>query len=269
MDLETRKKELFYISEQAWSIIKTGFGNVQSSEQKSKGDFVTDVDLRAEKKILDYLSEKFPNDSLITEESDNKSGNSDFTWIVDPLDGTNNFLRGIPLCGVQIALLKDGKPVFGLLANLIDDVVYFAERGKGAFITDFKFNKQIPIKVSNRPLNESMVIISSNIAQDISNTQKSIIDSVFPSAASCRVFGVAVHEFPYIARGNIEAVVSNHPKAMDITAGSLLIEEAGGKVTTYDGLAWFPEMKTIVASNGLIHDELLTLIEKGLKNLKP
>lgn len=260
MDLEIRKRELFLISEKAFSVIKSGFNNVTTSTEKSRGDYVTDVDVSSEKIILDYINEKFPSDAIITEESNDKLGSSGFAWIIDPLDGTNNFLRGIPLAGLQIAVLKNNKPVLGLLVNLTDDIVYFAEAGKGAFMTDFSLNNATKVHVSNRALADSMIVISSNIAQDTSNTQKRVLDSVFPSAASCRVLGVAVNEFPYIANGNIEAVISNHPKAMDITAGSLLIEEAGGRVTTYDGSAWSPDMKTIIASNGAIHDELLELV---------
>lgn len=264
-ELETRKQELFAISKKAYEVIKSGFNNVKTSTEKTRGDFVTDVDVASEKIILEYLGEKFPDDSLITEESDNKAGVSGFSWIIDPLDGTNNFLRGLPFAGLQIAVLQNEKPVLGLLANLSEDVVYFAELGQGAFITDFSQKRMTIIHVSDRRLHDSMVVISSNIAQDSSGTQKKVLESVFPSAASCRVLGVAVNEFPYIANGNIEAVISNHPKSVDITAGSLLIEEAGGRVTTYQGAPWQPDMKTIIASNGLIHEDLLKLVAKSYR----
>jgi len=264
MDLDTRKQALFHMSQEAFAVIKAGLNNVKTSQEKSRGDFVTDVDLRAENLILEYLGKNFPNDAIVTEESDDKYGTSGFTWIIDPLDGTNNFRRGVPLAGVQIALLQDGRAVFGLMTNLTDDVVYFAEAGRGALMTDFQQSHKTPISVSKRSLHDSMLVISSNVAHDPSGMQRRILDNVVPHAESFRVLGCAVQEFPYVARGNFEAIISNHPKSMDITAGALLIEEAGGKATTYDGLPWSPDMKTIVASNGVIHDELVELIEKAL-----
>lgn len=261
-ELEIRKQELLTVCEESLSVIKNGFNNVRFKQEKTKGDFVTNVDIESEKLILEHLGSRFPHDTLITEESDGSIGDSSYTWIIDPLDGTNNFLRGIPLAGLLVALIKDDKPMLGLLANLVDDGIYFTEAGNGGFATNFNLQWKNKLSVSQRTLADSMIVISSNIAQDASHRQSRVIEAVFPRAASCRVFGVAANEFPYVANGSIEAIISNNPKSMDITAGSLLIEEAGGKVTTYDGKPWSPNMETIVASNGLIHDELLELIAK-------
>ena len=140
--------------------------------------------------------------------------------------------------------------------------LYTAEKGKGAFQTNTELNNKIRIKVSDRKLNKGMLIGSSGIAHDESGEYKKILETLLPHIGAVRIYGVAVLDFPFIAKGSAEFLISNNPKSMDITAGSILVEEAGGKVTTYDNKPWYPEMKSLVGSNGIEHDRLIQLIRK-------
>ena len=264
--MEERKKLAFKLCLEAREILLRKFNDVRNIAEKSANDYVTDADLKIEKYLIDSISAKFKQDTIISEEKGTLKGNTEFKWIIDPLDGTNNYLRGISLAGMQMAILKDEKPLFGILLDPFMNEIYYAEKGKGAFKTDIHLKRKIKIQVSDRSLDNAMVVFSSSLTNDKGEEQIKVFKKILPLIGSMRMFGVAIRCFPFIAQGSTEAIISFIPKSYDIAAGSLLVEEAGGKITTFDGKPWFPDMPNLVASNSKIHNELVGILKKTWKN---
>lgn len=259
--MEKRKKLAFELTKKLQKFLVKEFNHIQSSREKTANDFVTNVDLQAEKMIIKAIQKNFPEDLIESEEAGKISGKSEYKWIIDPLDGTNNYVRGIPQAGAQIAILKNGQTVFGVLLDAFNDIVYCSEKGKGAYKTNTKFSKKTKIKVSDRPLGKAYIITCSKFAKDLSAEHINKKREMFAKIGSLRINGVAINDLPFVAQGSMEALISLVPKSMDITAGALLIEEAGGKVTTFKGDPWYPDMPNLLATNGVVHDELLKILK--------
>ena len=145
------------------------FNDVRNIAEKSANDYVTDADLKIEKYLIDSISAKFKQDTIISEEKGTLKGNTEFKWIIDPLDGTNNYLRGISLAGMQMAILKDEKPLFSILLDPFINEIYYAEKGKGAFKTDIHLKRKIKIQVSDRCLGNAMVVFSSSLSNHVNH----------------------------------------------------------------------------------------------------
>lgn len=252
----------FKIMKKVHKLLCKGFEEIKTSEEKSSNDYVTNIDLESEELMIKMIQGTFPEDTIVSEEKGTLQGKTNYKWILDPLDGTNSYLRGIPQAGMQIAILKKDETVFGLLLEVFNNAVYYAEKGKGSFKTDTNLSKSTKLRVSDRTLDRSMVVVSSSLPEDESGKEIETVKKILPKIGSIRIYGVAVEDFPFIAQGSAEALISFIPKSMDITAGSLLIEEAGGKVTTFTGEPWYPGMPNILATNGKLHDEFLEVLKE-------
>ncbi len=252
----------FKITKRVHKLLFEGFEKIETIEEKYPNDYVTNIDLESEELIIKMIRGTFPGDTIVSEERGILQGKTNYRWILDPLDGTNNYLRGIPQAGMQIAILKKDVAVFGLLLDVFNNGVYYAEKGKGSFKTDPNLSKRTKLRVSDRTVDRSVVIVSSSLPKDRSGKEIETVKKLLPKMGSIRIYGVAVEDFPLIAQGSAEALISFIPKSMDITAGSLLIEEAGGRVTTFTGKPWYPEMPTILATNGKLHDEFLEVLKE-------
>jgi len=247
-------------------IILDNFQYVKSSWEKTKDDYVTNVDLEIEKKITAEIKKRFPEDGILAEEGETKEGKSEYIWIIDPLDGTNNYVRGIPQAGIQIALEKNGKTSSGVIYNPFVQEMYVAKRGQFAY-KEFLDGSRKRIKVSNKKLKDSFMIFEAGLKKDESGLKKSIFDEMLKEVGHVRIYGVAVQDLPYVACGRAEILISLMSKPMDIAAGILLIEEAGGRVTTIDGEPANQYSKNFIASNGIVHDSVLEIV-KEVRNKK-
>lgn len=257
-----RKELAFEITKKIRRLLLDGFEKITHTEEKTSEDYVTNIDFESEKVMIEAIQKRFPKDTIISEEEGTLEGSTRYKWILDPLDGTNNYLRGIPQAGMQIAILRDDIVIFGLLLDAFNNIVYYAEKGKGAFKTDTTFNKKTKLRVSERSLDKSLVIVSSSILKDKTGGEIKTIKKMLPKMGSIRIYGVAIKDLPFIAQGSAEVLISFIPKSMDITAGSLLIEEAGGKVTTFDGACWYPDMPNFLATNRKVHKQILGILGK-------
>jgi myo-inositol-1(or 4)-monophosphatase len=212
---------------------------------------VTEVDIKSEEKIISILKEKFPNHGIYGEESLGTNMDSDYVWYIDPLDGTSNFTRHIPLFGVSIGLVYKGKPIVGVLYFPALNILLSAEDGKGCFV-----NNKLT-KVSDRQLSESLYYAGGKFKRE-----DQIKPQIFQKCGLVKVIDSSSYEFAQIAMGDAEIYyLTNVPH--DVIAGICIVREAGGKVTDGLGNPWSIDSKNILVTNGLIHKEIIKdLIKK-------
>jgi len=233
-------------------------------EIKSKGkrDIVTDADFAADRAIRKVLLTQFPNDRFLSEEGDAREhaelwAFGDRTedgalWIVDPLDGTTNYSRNLTPFTTSIAMYRAGAVEIGVVYDPVRNEMFAAERGRGAWL-----NNQ-PMRVSNRRKFED-AIINAEWSRLISVRRKSIqaFGRMLERAMTGRACGSAAHALCVVAAGRMEGFMHLSLAAWDVAAGALIVEEAGGRVTSPDGRAWRPHSKSYIASNGHVHNAML------------
>ena len=210
------------------------------------GNIVTQYDKKVQNELKEILLKLLPNSSFIGEENDYGTiANSDYTFIVDPIDGTTNFSRELSLSAISVALLKDGKPYIGVCYNPYIDEMFVAQKGKGAYL-----NGNI-IHVSNKKLQEGL-LLTGNAPYYADMREKSLItlNKLAMIASDFRRFGSAVIELCTIASGRAELYFELKVQPWDFAAGMLILEEAGGKVTQMNGENMeFDKAISIFASN--------------------
>ena len=240
------------------SILKKGFlkkCNVQT--KKSPHDFVTEYDLKSEKAILDFLKQKVPSASFIAEESGKDLKNETGPiWIIDPLDGTANFARGIPIFSVSIALVVSNEVVCGVVYNPITDEMFIAEKGKGAFLNGTSLSVCL-----DSELDKTMLI--TGFPHDM--LENIICLEYFISFAKLgmpiRRLGSAALDICYVAAGKAGGFFEYTLMPWDFAAAKLILEEAGGKITTFlNNEIDIQKKSSILASNSQLHSAMLSLI---------
>ena len=231
-------------SEKASKIIIRDFGELENLQVSKKGpkDFVTKTDKRVEKILIDELTKTKRNYSFITEETGkiiNK--NKDVFWVIDPIDGTTNFLHGVPHFAISIALLKDGEIISGLIVDPIKNEIFYAEKNNGSF-----FNN-----------NRMRVSKKSNIDECLFASNNEGIKSIHPKI-NLRNTGCAALDLAYVACGRFDGYFHNKINLWDIAAGKIIIEEAGGKVNKID---YKRKKIDIRAANPNIYEKMLYKLE--------
>jgi myo-inositol-1(or 4)-monophosphatase len=244
--------------------IKRDFGEVEKLQVSLKGpaNFVTATDRRAEETLYAELVKARPGYGFLGEESGLREGtDKSNTWIVDPLDGTTNFLHGIPHFASSIALERDGALVAGLIYNPATDEMFVAEKGKGAFLNDQRIRV-----AARRRLAEA--IVACGIAHyghgDVALSRREI-GAVQDHVAGVRRFGAAALDLAWIAAGRVDGYWERTLKPWDLAAGLVLVREAGGFVTDCDGREEIFAKGHIVAGNEAIHKGLLSLLNTAAK----
>jgi myo-inositol-1(or 4)-monophosphatase len=242
--------------------LKRDFGEVERLQVsvKGPGNFVTAADHRAEEVLRTELAKARPGYCFLGEEGGRDEG-SDKThcWIVDPLDGTTNFLHGIPQFAISIALARDGTIVAGLVYNPATDELYTAERGKGAFMNDRRLRV-----AARRRLGDAVMAcgLPHHGRGDLTHFRKEIA-AVQSQVAGLRRFGSATLDLAWVAAGRFDAYWERSLCAWDMAAGLLLVREAGGFVTDLDGGDAMLEKGHIVAGNESMHGGLLELLKRA------
>lgn len=239
---------------EAGKILLENFGLIKRIDTKGVRDLVSNVDIASENKIIEVIKSQYPDHGILCEESAELVTDSDYKWIIDPLDGTHNYIYGISSYGISIALEYKGELILGLVYIPPSDEMYLAEKGKGAYLNGEK------IHVSNRVLEEAMVIFDSTLHTDRAD-RIAFLDVIVDKAFGLRISGSAARNLTYVACGQADLIVEYGDKPWDFAAGGLLLEEAGGKLTTLDGAKWSPYIQGYLASNNKFHDEVIKLIK--------
>lgn len=227
-------------------------------DTKAKNDFVTKVDRKSEECIVEILSHKTPEFDILTEETPPGKMKGEYRWIIDPLDGTTNYIHSFPFFSISIALEKNSEIVLGMVYDPLRKELFFAEKGQGAFLNDEK------ISVSKkRVLNECFLATGFPFkAHNYIDVYLKIFREMFMKSSGIRRAGSAVLDLCYTACGRFDGFWEMKLSPWDVAAGSLLIEEAGGRVTDWNGERDYIYTGNIVGSNGNIHSEMLAIIKQ-------
>lgn len=248
--------------------LKRDFGEVENLQVSRKGpaDFVSTADHRAEKTIREELEKARPGYGFLMEESAEEPARDDSgrRWIVDPLDGTSNFLHGLPHFAISIALEERGEILAGLVYDPIKDEVFFAEKGQGAFLND----RRLRVSARNR-LNECLIATGAPFAGKGDRPPfLAEIDAVMAETAGIRRWGAAALDLAYVAAGRYDGFWERGLSPWDFAAGLILVREAGGYVSEMNGKALGLASPSVLASNNAIHSDLMKLLRKPLSNQK-
>ncbi len=227
-------------------------------KEGDKSNFATKADIESEKKIISILKKYFPDHNIIAEEGGEDHQNSEYTWAIDPLDGTVSFVAGLPLYAVSIGLLKNHQPIVGVIYDVSSKNLYFAQKDKGAFLNGK------PIKVS-RENDLELADVSVDFGHHAKRKQKieEYIYKVGLKVGYLYAFGPAAGILGLISRGALDGYVSS-AYIWDFAAGAIIITEAGGKITDMMGNEpdWSKKRLDLITSNGLIHGKLLEALKR-------
>jgi len=211
-----------------------------------EGDFALDADIKSEKYIMKAIKKKFPTHTILTEESGEHLKDSDYTWIIDPLEGTLNYAHKLPIWAVNIALWYKGQALLGVVYEPKLNELFYAEKGKGAYLN----GKRIKV-------NKDKEVLKSFFTGNVKHFCELNI-----SRHLLRYYGCAGVELAYVAAGRFTARVKLSGKdVFGNGAGTILITEAGGKITDPRGKKWNLDSNGIIASNGKMHDKIIKLIK--------
>ncbi len=222
-------------------------------------DLITEYDRRSESFIVAALRQAFPDHAVHGEEGSRANAGADYEWLIDPIDGTTNFAHGLPIYSVVLALLHRGEPVVGVIYDPTRDELFTAVKGEGAFLNNRR------LQVSKRqPLSRALLVTGFpyNIRTNPENNLARFCHFAVRTRAVRRL-GSAALDLAYVAAGRLDGYWESWLNPWDIAAGVLMVREAGGRVTDYaDQPMPIPHLGS-VASNGLIHAEMLTVIREG------
>jgi len=229
-------------------------GAVRPIDVRSKGlrDLLTDVDLTAERAIVDTIRAWYPDHDILTEETPPGERRSRYQWIVDPLDGTGNFCRGLPFYSTSVALAIDDEPVVGAICDPVRGQLFAARRGGGAAVNGE------PLQMTrNEDLLQCVIGMDWSRGEKARRAASDLIGDLNPVCGSIRILGSAALGLCYVAAGVLDAYWHLCLSPWDVAAGAVILREVGGKVTTVQGRRWRPATGSCLASNGIIHERIV------------
>lgn len=245
----------------AGRVIGEGAQGEFNPRPKGARDFLTDVDLAAERTIVKAIRRRYPDHDILTEETPPGARRSRYQWIIDPLDGTGNFVHRFPYFSTSIALAVDGEPVVGAVYDPLRDHLFAGGVGLGATLNG------VSLRVSDNaePIN---TLIGMDWSRDerIRRQIVGTIGQLAPHSGSIRCCGSAALGICYVAAGWWEAYFHLQLSAWDAAAGAVIVREAGGAVTDAAGLEWRPDVGPVLASNGVLHAWFRELVGRGMQS---
>ena len=245
---------------EAGQIIAKYFGKKHKYKFKNEdqSDFATQADLESEQKIIEILTKNFPTHNIIAEEGGRTDKSSEYTWVIDPLDGTYSFSIGLPYFAVLIGLLKKNEPILGVAYHVSTEELYTAQKDKGAFVNGK------PIKVTSQDVlfRAGMIIDFCSKPRRTPKIDLYIVP-LLKEVGHVHSIGSTALGMVLTAKGIEDAMVAQ-AWIWDFAAAFVIVKEAGGKVTDFEGkeLDWSKDRLNVVASNGLIHDQILETLKK-------
>lgn len=243
---------------EAGGLLMQKFRHLKGFEYKGAVNLVTEADRASEEIVCRILEERFPLYAILSEERGSVARSSGATgrWIVDPLDGTTNFVHGLPNFAVSIALEENGKMQAAVVYNPTTDELFTAEAGRGAYLN----GERIHVTSKDR-LIESLMATGFSYDMEVRRADLVHVADFVPRVRDLRRFGSAALDCAMVACGRLDGYWEASLGAWDAAAGSLLVQEAGGKVTDYDGGSFDVEKGRLVASNGHVHEAMLEILK--------
>ncbi len=242
------------------AVIKSNFdADYKVYSKKTVNDLVTEIDKKAEDVIIGNIKKHYPSHQILSEEIGSMETNSEYKWIIDPIDGTVNFVHGIPICCVSIGVEKEGEIIMGAVYNPMLEELFVAEKGAGALLNN------MPIKVSPKSEIESSCLVTGFPYRwaDVDKDPVKVFETFIRQGLPVRRLGSAAIDLCWVACGRFDGFWEYNLNPWDIAAGYLIIEEAGGKVTNFKGEPYSVYDKQTLATNGKIHEDMLRLINQS------
>ena len=237
------------------------FGEIENLQVslKGPGDFVTASDKKVEKILIDELQKARPNYSILSEEIGEIKNDKEFKWVIDPIDGTSNFLHGIPHFAISVALEKNKEIICGIIFDPIKNEIFSAEKGNGSYLNNQR------MRVSARSKLADCMIVTGGPSFRSTNSDKETSLNEYKEFSSkthtpIRKMGSAALDMCYVAAGRFDGFWQRNLEYWDVAAGIILIKEAGGFVTDFNGNADYIKNKTILATNSRINEEMMKVL---------
>ena len=244
------------IAKEAGEILKEGFYGSKNVTNKGSKDLVTEYDVRVEDFIIDRVQKQFPGYGIVAEESALSSDNPD-KIIIDPIDGTTNFVHGIPNVAISIGLFKENHPYAGIVYNPIQNELYHALKGEGAYCNGVRIAVTRESRFKHSLIATGFPYTIDKSRDDFEWNMKKI-GMILPEVQDIRRLGAASLDLCYVARGSFEGYYEMNLKPWDVAAGMVILKEAGGVISDQNGDPYDPFTdRIIVVSNGEIHESLI------------
>lgn len=256
MEIDGIREVALRAAKEAGAILREGLERTRIIEYKGDKNIVTDVDRRSEEAIASLVQRELPGHSLVSEEGTRLEGNSGYRWFVDPLDGTTNYAHGYPCFSVSIGVEKDGELIYGVVYDPSLEELFTAERDGGAFLNGRRLRVSAISRLSN-------ALLATGFPSDVATAEENNLDhfaKFIKRAQAVRRPGSATLDLCYVAAGRFDGFWELRLNAWDVVAGALAVMEAGGRVTDLKGQPLRLSAPRIVASNGVIHDEMLRVL---------
>ena len=236
--------------------IKRSVGLINTISYKGKDDIVTDVDKKSENIIIRMIHTRFPDHSILSEEKGRIDAGSLYKWVIDPLDGTTNFAHAFPFFCVSIALERSGKVIMGVVYDPMRDELFFAQSGKGAYLN----NKRIKVSRAKR-LSDAFLATGFSYGRRRKDKNIASFRKFLISTMAIRRAGSAALDLSYVACGRFDGFWEMDLHPWDSAAGHLIVKEAKGAVTKFDGSEYSIYDKNILATNGKIHPLMVNVLK--------
>ncbi len=248
----------------AGRILRENINGIREVRFKGDINLVTEMDIRAERAVVDTLLHSFPSHGILAEEEASIRNGSEFTWIIDPLDGTTNYAHGYPCFSVSIALEQSGEIILGIVYDPMRDELFTAERGLGAFLNE----RTIRVSTADRLIRS---LLATGFPYDRKVSRKNNLNNfnnLLMASQEVRRDGSAALDLCSVAAGRFDGFWELKLKPWDVAAGSLIVLEAGGIVTDFSGTTFSIHKDEIVASNGKIHGQMIHILDNVEPNKK-
>jgi histidinol-phosphatase len=240
---------------QAAGVIRAGYAGTAPARAKPDGSPVTDVDITAEQAIRAVVLDRFPGDGFYGEESAALRMDAEHVWLVDPIDGTKSFVRRYPMFSTQIAVMRRGRLELGVSCAPVFGETAWAERGAGAFLDG------APLAVSRIARLEEATLSTGNLRSLAVGTRWAAFGKLVARLDRVRGYGDFLH-YHLLAAGKIDAVLESDIHILDIAALTVIVEEAGGRVTDLEGAPIGVDTRSILATNGALHEPILDALQR-------
>jgi len=253
-------EKLKEITLEAGEVIRSGFeSNFEIEFKTNESNLVTEIDKKSEALISDFIKKEFPGHGILAEESGKIKDGEEFIWVIDPLDGTTNFAHGFPVFSVSIGIQKNEKTIAGAVYDVMRNELYLAEAGSGASLN----GKRLAVS-KNSNLAHSLLVTGFpyNIKENPNNAIEKFA-LFLKNARAIRRLGSAAIDFCYVARGVFDGFWEVYLNPWDICAGKLIVEEAGGFVSDFNGNAISIYSSQILATNQEIHSQMIELLNSA------
>ncbi|MCI0706803.1 MAG: inositol monophosphatase [Ignavibacteriae bacterium] len=247
----------------AGRFLKQNVGKIKQIDRKlgQETNLVTEIDRKAESMIIERIRKRYPQHGFLGEESGGQETDSEYKWVIDPLDGTTNFTHGLPIFCVSVGLEHKGELLLGVVYDPNMDELFTTEKDGGAFLN----NKRIHVSTTNK-LGESLLV--TGFPYDIKTRTDGIVahfENFLKASQAVRRLGSAALDLCYVAAGRFDGYWENSLNPWDMAAGVLLVQEAGGTVSDFRGFPSTIYQKPVLATNGKIHEQMIEMLARSSK----